>query len=199
MAASMVPAGAQLPARPFVEGITGSADFYSGASPTFSGIQANGNSLTIQLSSPDPTFPEKMAMPFFCATRADTPPTYTGTSAPPPQSGGPYFVSSASSLGSGTQADPFQHTIVLQRNTAYTGNRIQNLGTIRFVEQGSPAAEDYVNNVPAGYVAPAGMSVVAAVTTGVQYLALNTSRAPFSDVQVRRAAAFALNRNALSS
>jgi ABC-type oligopeptide transport system substrate-binding subunit len=199
MAASMVPVGSALPARPFVEGIAGSADFYSGASPSFSGIQANGNSLTIQLSSPDPTFPEKMAMPFFCATRADTPSTYTGTSAPPPQSGGPYFVSSASSSGSGTPADPYHHDIVLLRNTAYTGDRIQNLGTIRFAEQGSPLAEDYVNNVPAGYVAPSGMSVVAAPTTQVQYLALNTSRVPFNVVEVRRAAAFALDRNALSS
>lgn len=190
MGASISPATP--PARPIVSGIVGASDFYAGTASSMSGVQASGNVLTIQLSSPDLTFKDRIAMPFFCATRADTPAGYTGAA---PHSGGPYFLMSASA--SGTQPN-LQHTIILRRNTAYTGSRIQNLGTIRFVQQGSPEVEDYVAAAPAGYTAPAGYSVLSNVTTGVQLFALNTSRPTFGVVTNRRAAAYALNRTALS-
>ena len=194
MAASISPATP--PARPIVSGIVGAPDFFAGTAPSISGVQASGDVLTIQLSSSDLTFKDRIAMPYFCATRADTPAGYTGAA---PHSGGPYFVMSASAAGSPPNG-PFQHTIVLRRNTAYTGSRLQNLGTIRFVQQGSAEVEDYVAAAPAGYTAPAGYSVLSNVTTGVQLFALNTSpsRATFGGVTNRRAAAYALNRTALS-
>jgi ABC-type oligopeptide transport system substrate-binding subunit len=188
MAASI---SATPPARSFVGGIVGSSAFYAGTGP-FSGVQASGNTLTIQLSSPDPTFPKRISMPFFCATRADTPAGYTGSA---PHSGGPYFVSSASAAGSPPN---LQHEIILLRNTAYTGDRIQNLGTIRFVQLGSPLAEDYVFAAPGAYTPPAGVQIVPTITTTVQVMALNTSRAPFDSTPMRRAASLAVNRIALS-
>ena len=180
------------PARPIVAGIQGASDFFAGTGP-FSGVQASGNTLTIQLTAPDATFPFRISMPYFCATRADAPAGYTGAA---PHSGGPYFVSSASASGVPPSQ---QHEIVLLRNTAYTGTRIRNLGTVRIVQQGSTLAEDHVAAAPLGYTAPPGVSVVPNITTGVQLMALNTSKAPFSSEAARQAAAHALNRTALSA
>ena len=95
-------------------------------------------------------------------------------------------------------ADPFQHTIVLLRNTNYTGDRIQNLGTIRFVQQGSPLAEDYVAAAPPSYSPPSNVQIVPTITTSVQMMALNTSRPTFASTTNRRAASYAVNRIALS-
>jgi ABC-type transport system substrate-binding protein len=189
MAASI---SATPPARNIVAGIEGSAAFYAGTGP-FSGIQASGNVLTIQLSAPDSTFIYRISMPYFCATRADAPAGYTGAA---PHSGGPYFVSSASASG---VPGSLQHEIVLLRNTAYTGSRLRNLGTLRFVQQDSPLAEDYVANAPATYSPPAGMQIVSNITAGIQLMALNTSKAPFSAEPVRQAAAHAVDRTALSA
>ncbi len=180
------------PARPIVAGIQGSSDFFAGTGP-FSGVQASGNTLTIQLTSPDATFPYRISMPYFCATRADAPAGYTGAA---PHSGGPYFVSSSSASG---VPPSLEHEIVLLRNTAYTGTRIRNLGTLRLVQHGSPLAEDHVAAAPAGYTAPPGVSVVPNITTGIQVMAANTSKAPFSSGNVRQAAAHALDRTALSA
>jgi ABC-type oligopeptide transport system substrate-binding subunit len=190
MAASIAPTTP--PARTVVSGIVGSADFFAGTGP-FSGIQASGNTLTIQLSAPDGSFVHRLAMPYFCATRADAPAGYSG--AAPPHSGGPYFVHSFTSSGSPPNQ---QHEIVLMRNSAYTGDRIRNLGTIRFVQQGSPLAEDYVAAAPAGYSPPGGVQIVPTITTTIQLAALNTSRPTFGSVTNRRAASYALNRVALS-
>jgi ABC-type oligopeptide transport system substrate-binding subunit len=192
-----LPVGASTipPARSIVSGIVGAPAFYANTASSISGVQAAGNVLTIQLSNPDPTFPKRIAMPYFCATRADAPAGYTGAA---PHSGGPYFVMSPSASGSGAPGDPFQHTIVLKRNTAYTGDRIQNLGTISFVQQGSPLAEDYVAAAPLSYSPPAGVQIVPTITTTIQLMALNTSRPTFSSVTTRRAASFAVDRVALS-
>jgi peptide/nickel transport system substrate-binding protein len=193
MAASI---GFAPPARSVVAGIEGSEPFYAGTGP-FSGIQASGNTLTIQLSAPDATFPSRMSMTYFCATRADAPAGYTGAA---PHSGGPYFVSSPSASGT-PQQNNLQHEIVLMRNTAYGGSRVRNLGTIRVVQQGSPLAEDYVHAATPAYAAspPPGVTVTQNITTGIHVLALNTSKAPFSSEAIRQAVAHAVDRTALSS
>jgi ABC-type transport system substrate-binding protein len=180
------------PARSIVAGIEGSAAFYAGTGP-FSGVQASGNVLTIQLSTPDPTFVYRISMPYFCATRADTPAGYTQGV---PHSGGPYFVSSPSAGGTPPN---LTHEIVLLRNTAYTGSRLRNLGTLRFVQHGSPLAEDYVAAAPVSYTPPTGVQIVPTITTGVQLMALNTSRPTFGAENVRQAAAHAVDRTALSA
>jgi ABC-type transport system substrate-binding protein len=184
------------PARGVVAGIEGSADFYAGAGP-FSGIQASGDTLTIQLSAADATFPYRISMSYFCATRADAPAGYTMAA---PHSGGPYFVASASASGT-PQQNNLQHEIVLLRNTAYSGERIRNLGTIRAVQQGSSLPEDYVHAASAAYAAspPAGVTVSQNITTGIQVFALNTSKAPFNSESIRQAAAHAVDRTVLSS
>ena len=43
------------------------------------------------------------------------------------------------------------------------------------------------------------MTIVPTITTGIQILALNTSRAPFDALNVRQAAAYAVDRTALSA
>ena len=67
------------------------------------------------------------------------------------------------------------------------------------MEQGSALAEDHVHAAPTGYTAPPEVSVVPNITTGVQIMAANTSKAPFNAENVRQAAAHALDRTALSN
>lgn len=190
MAASVTGA---LPAREFVDAIVGAAAFFDGTAASISGVQASGNTLTIELLAADPTFPYQIAMPYFCATSSDAP---AGFSAAPLRSAGPYFVSSAFTAG---PPGALEHEIVLQRNPNYGGSRVRNLGTIRWVQHGSPLAEDYVANAPAAYAPPLGVTIVPTITTGIQLLALNTSRAPFNALNVRQGAAYALDRTALSA
>lgn len=191
MAASIAPAAP--PARQLLGGVVGAAAFFDGSASSISGVQASGNTFAVELVAPDPTFVRRIAMPYFCATSSTAP---AGFSAAPLPSAGPYFVSSVFSSGS----PPAQtHEIVLQRNPKYGGSRTQNLGTIRWVQHGSPLAEDYVANAPAAYSPPSGVEMVLTNTTGIQHMALNTSRAPFDAQNVRRAAAYAIDRMALSA
>jgi ABC-type transport system substrate-binding protein len=188
MAASI---GGAPPARQHVAGIVGAADFFAGTAAEIAGIQASGNELTIELTEPDAAFRYKLALPYFCATHESAPPGFTNVPLP---SAGPYFVSEASTIA----APEAQHVIVLVRNPEYGGTRVRNLGSIVWVQHGSPLAEDYVVQAPQSYTPPANVQFVATTTIGVQLLALNTSKPPFDDILVRRAAAYALDRTALS-
>ena len=179
-----------LPAREFVGAIVGAAAFFDGSAGSISGVQASGNTLTIELLAADPTFQYQLAMPYFCATQSDAPAGYSpGVLA----SAGPYYVSNADT------PNALEHEIVLQRNPNYGGSRLRNLGTIRWVQHGSPLAEDYVASAPPAYSPPAGVTIVPTITTGIQILALNTSKAPFDALNVRQAAAYAVDRTALSA
>ena len=62
-----------LPAREFVGAIVGAAAFFDGSAGSISGVQASGNTLTIELLAANPTFLYQLAMPYFCATQSDAP------------------------------------------------------------------------------------------------------------------------------
>jgi len=179
------------PARGFVRDIVGAQEFFDGDGITpsgISGVAAVGNTLTIELLAPAENFLHRIAANFFCATPSGAPSGFVAPPTPPLASAGPYFVSSASAS-----------EVVLERNPNYGGTRLRNLGTIRVVPHGSPLAEDYVADAPATYTPQPGALDLVNLTTGVQTLALNTSRPPFDNLDMRKAAAYVINRTALSA
>jgi peptide/nickel transport system substrate-binding protein len=139
-------------------------------------------------------------LPFFCAVPTDTPVDPQGVRTVP--SAGPYYVESYV---------PGQ-SIVLRRNPNYEGDRPHHLAEIR-VAIGVPQEEslaqleanrvDYaLDGVPP--VEDARLRRLYGRTRyfvnpslGLYFLALNTSRAPFSDPALRRAANYAVDRAGL--
>ena len=128
----------RLPAREFVGAIVGAAAFFHGSAGSISGVQASGNTLSIELLAANPTFLYQLRCRTSARHRAMR---RQDSSAGALASAGPCYVSSASTSGVPPNE---QHEIVLQRNPNYGGSRVRNLGTIRWVQYVSPLAEDYV-------------------------------------------------------
>ena len=171
-------------AQGLVSDIVGApAHFLSGGG--ISGIGAAGNQLSITLAAPAGEFLSRITAQFFCATHPSAPATF---SVAPLPSAGPYYVDTANAS-----------EVVLNRNLFYGGSRVRNLGTIRWVPDGSPLAADYVPEAAPGLVALPGEKDRTNTTFSVSYLSLNTSKPPFDVVNVRRAAALAVDRTAASA
>jgi peptide/nickel transport system substrate-binding protein len=198
------------PARAFMGDIVGAEAFMAGKAQHISGVIATGNELTIRLVDVRPDFLARITLPFFCPVPVGTPIDPSGVRGVP--SAGPYYVA-AYSPGQG---------IVLKRNPNYGGGRPHHLQEIRVtvgvdkaesVRQIEAGTADYaIDSVPPEAVvrlsARYGPGSPAARAGRQQYflnpllhvdfLALNPTRPPFSDVRMRRAANYAIDRQALA-
>jgi peptide/nickel transport system substrate-binding protein len=163
---------------------------------------AAGDSLTIKLSRPAPDLLARLAMPFFCVVPAGTPIVARGIDTIP--SAGPYFVASR------------QRTIslTLKRNPYYAGQRPHHLDEIDFaVYQNGDRSIREIRTGAADYElhgVPSGLRRTLALSYGVNgsrffahpmaetdSIVLNTSRPLFRDASVRKAVAYAVDRDAL--
>ena len=198
--------GMQSPAILFMDGIVGASAVVSGKASTALGVHVHGDKLVIQLEEPDGAFTAKLATPFFQALETDLPIDPQGVSVY--ASAGPYYIA-AREKGS---------RVTLKRNPYYAGSRPANADTIQ-INVGVPPAQslqqvksgeaDYdMTGVPASSDADLGATYGVNTPDGqyhatplntVWYLALNTSRAPFNNVNLRKAVNFALDRAALST
>lgn len=194
----------------FLNGIAGQSAYESGRAKHISGIVARGDTLTITLDRPAGDFLARLAMPFSCAVPLDTPIRPEGVRAIP--SAGPYYIA---------EHVPDKR-IVLKRNPNYHGPRPRRPREIRF-KIGVPPAQavadveagraDYALELPGpgaearvrGRYGPGseaaregGQRYFVNPTLTLGYLALNTSRRLFSDVRLRRAVNYAIDRRALS-
>ena len=197
-------------AQPFAGDIVGVSAYRAGRAEHIAGVVASGNTLTIELTRVVRDFPARISLPCFCAVPIGTPPDPEGLREIP--SAGPYYVASY------TPKDQ----IVLRRNPNYRGPRPHRLdeivytlgvGQTRAVAQIEAGQSDYA---PRG-IAPGSVARIAArygsgsaaaragrqryfalPLLGVTYLALNTSRPLFADVNLRRAVNYAIDRPALS-
>ena len=184
--------------------------YESGKAQHISGVTAEGDKLTIRLTSPAPDFLTRIAMPFFCAVPPGTPVSTQGVHLVP--SAGPYYVTSYSP----------KQGVVLRRNPNYHGPRPRPSREIDFrVEIGQvqtvSAIEAGRADFAAGGVPQQAASTLAkrygpgspTASRGHQryfvnpqlvttYLALNTSRPLFSNVRLRRAVNYALDRQTLA-
>jgi YVTN family beta-propeller protein len=190
-------------------GIVGYRAYVTGKAREISGIVARDDRLTIRLSQPDGGLLARIAAGDACTVPRDTPVARGMNDIP---SAGPYYIASYT---------PRQQ-LVLQRNPNYHGDRRHGLDRIvlaigvdpvRGLEQVEGGTADYAVELPreagprleSGY----GPGSEAAKTGHQQYfvsealgtriLHMNTSRPLFSDVRMRRAVNYAIDRPALAA
>jgi peptide/nickel transport system substrate-binding protein len=164
--------------------------------------RASGDTLTISLRRPAPDLLARLAMPFFCVVPAGTPIVRGGVDTIP--SAGPYYVASRTPAVS----------VKLKRNPYYSGPRPHYLDEIDFAVFQNPyrsvreietGAADYdIHGVPSELrrdlalkYGVNGSRFFAHPRAETDSIVLNTSRPLFRAASVRRAVAFALDREAL--
>jgi ABC-type transport system substrate-binding protein len=163
------------------------------------GWRADGPTLTIRLAEPAPDFPDRLALPYFCAVPPSMPDRITD-SAP---SAGPFYV----------ERHIPDRSLVLGRNPYYGGSRRPHVDRIMY-RFGAFSAQIGLQldrgEADYGVVPPSVFESFAARSGSakhlftvpqpiVGYLALNTQRPLFRDnPQLRRAINFALDRPALA-
>ena len=192
-------------------GVAGYHDYVTGNAPGLSGVVARGDTLTITLSQPDGSFLANLAGGAACAVPIGTPAVPGGLNDIP--SAGPYYVESYS---------PRQQ-LVLRRNPNYRGDRPHHLDQMVFtigIDSARALAEieagtaDYaVDGLPRdagpGLESQYGPGSKAARSghqqyfispaNGVRVLYMNTSRPLFSNVRLRLAVNYAIDRPALAA
>jgi YVTN family beta-propeller protein len=197
---------------PFATGFSGIVGYeahVTGKASGISGIVARGDTLTIRLARPDGGLLARLASGGACAVPRDTP-VAGGLNEIP--SAGPYYVASYT---------PRQQ-LVLERNPNYTGNRPRRLDQIVFaigidpaqgLQQVEAGEADFALELPreAGprLESAYGPGSEAAKAEAQQYfvnealgmriLHMNMSRPLFSDVRLRRAVNYAIDRRALAA
>ncbi len=194
----------------FLGGVVGAKAYMAGKARHISGIVARGNRLTVRLVTPAPDFVTLIALPFFCAVPIGTPFDPKGVRLVP--SAGPYYVASYTP-GQG---------VVLKRNPNYHGSRPRRLERIELaigiskdkaVREIEAGDADYVADGIAPALAPRlaaryGPGSEAAkkgrqqyflnALPELDYIVLNTHRPLFSDVRLRRAVNYAIDRRSLA-
>jgi peptide/nickel transport system substrate-binding protein len=191
------------PAVQFITDIVGASDVASGKAPTASGVKVNGNKLTITLTKPSADFISRIALPFFSAIPKGMP--INGKGETKFASAGPYMVANWTQ---GRSAE-------FDRNPNYKGPRPRNVSkflvTVNtdpdqvFLQVKSGQVDDDIGGPPptqkqallqAGLLNKQLFINPQASTT---YVALNTTRGVFQDVNARKAVNYAVDRHAMLS
>jgi peptide/nickel transport system substrate-binding protein len=211
--------GNDAPGPYLIDDIEGEAAFRAGKADHISGISVDGDALSITLTKPSPTFLARLASPSFCPVPVGTPLVEGGVGGPSSSerrptlpSSGPFYVSYRL-IGELT---------ILERNPNYAGPRTSSLDAIALREGVDPStaigrvesgewdltvvgdpsmdpggtldetwgpSSDAATNADQRYYATGGPAVAT--------LVLNANRPLFADVNVRRAVALAVSREAL--
>ncbi|MEP6910414.1 MAG: ABC transporter substrate-binding protein [Actinomycetota bacterium] len=194
----------------YLSGVVGAKAYMAGKAQHISGIVARGNRLIVRLVTPAPDFVTLIALPWFCAVPIGTPFDPKGVRLVP--SAGPYYVASYTP-GQG---------VVLKRNPNYHGSRPHRLEQIELaVGSSKEKAVREIEAEDADYaadgIAPALAPRLAArygpgseaakkgrqqyflnASPEVDFIFLNTHRPLFSDVRLRRAVNYAIDRRSLA-
>jgi ABC-type transport system substrate-binding protein/DNA-binding SARP family transcriptional activator len=192
-------------------GIVGYPAYVAGTAHELSGVIVRGNTLTIRLARPAGGFLADLAGGAACAVPRDTPVVAGGLNDIP--SAGPYYIASYT---------PRQQ-LVLMRNPNYHRDRPHHLDQIVFaigVDSSRAVSEieagkaDYAVDGPPPDAGPrletqygAGSNAAKSghqqyfisQANGARFLHMNTSRPLFSDVGLRRAVNYAIDRAALAA
>ena len=161
--------------------------------------RADGDTLTVRLSHRAPDFPQRLALPYFCAVPPSTPESVT--EAPP--SAGPFYI----------RRHVRNRALLLVRNPYYKGPRRPHVDRIEYrfgafasqiglqLDRGEADYGVVPPSVFESFAARIGSSdhLFTVPQPIVGYLALNTARPLFRDnPQLRRAVNYALDRPALA-
>jgi peptide/nickel transport system substrate-binding protein len=191
------------PAVQFITDVVGASDVASGKAQTASGVKVNGNKLTIMLTKPSADFISRISLPFFSAIPHGMP--INGKGETKFASAGPYMVANWTQ---GRSAE-------FDRNPNYKGPRPRNVSkflvTVNtdpdqvFLQVKSGQVDDDIGGPPptqkqallqAGLLNKQLFINPQASTT---WIALNTSRGIFQDVNARKAVNYAIDRHAMLS
>jgi ABC-type transport system substrate-binding protein len=181
--------------------IVGGKAFLAGKTAHISGIKAKGNTISFTLTKPNATFVSILSMQWFTPVKPNTPYDAKGINVYP--AAGPYYIASR---------DPGRST-VLKRNPYYKGNRPANPDQIVFTPNTNPEqgvlqtkagqTDLDIGQVPAADSADLGKQYGVnkgrfwvGPTSCVSYMAMNNARAPFNNVNVRKAVEYAIDRPA---
>jgi peptide/nickel transport system substrate-binding protein len=181
--------------------VVGGADFLAGKTQHISGITAKGQKLTFHLVKPNATFVSILSMQWFTAVKPNMPYSADGLNTYP--AAGPYYIKSR---------DPGRST-VLARNPYYKGDRPANPDQIVItpnvnVDQSLLQIKAGQADFDLGGIPPTAASDLAAsyginkgrffvgATSCVDYMGMNTARAPFDNVSLRKAVNWAIDRPA---
>jgi peptide/nickel transport system substrate-binding protein len=192
----------QSPAAPFITGIVGAQNVLDNKAKTASGVTVRGNKLIIKLSKPDGGLLAKLGMPFFQAMPLNLATDPKGVNAYP--SAGPYYIASRD-IG---------RQIIVKSNRFYRGNRPHNIDTFTFtvntnLDQSLLQVKSNQVDYDVGGLPPSAHADLAGqfgVNKGqyqvhplveTDYVALNTSRGTFANVNLRKAANQAIDRPAM--
>jgi len=192
----------QSPAATFISNIVGAQDVLDKKANTAKGVTVKGNTITIKLTQPDGGMLAKLGMPFFQALETNLAIDPKGVNAYP--SAGPYYIASRD-VG---------RQIIVKKNPNYKGNRPANID--QFVMTVNTNLDQSLLQVKANQVdydmgglpptAHADLAAQFGINKGqyqvhqlveTDYIALNTSRAPFNSVNLRKAANQAIDRPAM--
>ena len=191
----------------------------AGKAGHITGIVARGDKLTIRLTSPVGDFLSQLALPPFCAVPSDTPTKPNLRLLP--SAAGPYYVTSYTpgqevALARnpnyhGDRPHRFAHIEFIERVPAARAvNQIES-GTADYTNLGSyfyaftPAIRDLAAQLDERYGAGSALSARGAQqyfvnpTPELHYVALNTHRPLFSDVRLRQAVNYAIDRRELAA
>jgi len=185
-------------------GIVGANAVLTGAKNTASGVVVKGNKLVIKLLQPDGGMLAKLGMPFFQALETNLAVDPKGVSAYP--SAGPYYIASRD-IG---------RQITVKRNKFYKGPRPANADEMditvntnldQSLLQVKANQVDYdMGGLPATANSDLGAQYGVNKANGqyhvnslveTDYVALNSSRAPFNSAAMRKAANYAIDRKAM--
>jgi ABC-type transport system substrate-binding protein len=181
--------------------IKGGTTFLDGKAAHISGIKAKGNTISFTLTKPNATFVSILSMQWFTPVKPNMPYDAKGVNVYP--AAGPYYIASR---------DPGRST-VLKRNPYYKGSRPANPDQIVFTPNTNP--DQSLLQTKAGQV-DLDISQVPSASSGdiakqygvnkgrfwvgptscVSYMAMNNARAPFNNLNVRKAVEYAIDRPA---
>jgi YVTN family beta-propeller protein len=196
-------------AIPSLSRILGYEEYVGGEARELMGVVAHGRTLTVRLSQPDGGILDALASGVACAVPSNAPVDSRGVDNL--ASAGPYYIASYT---------PRQQ-LILERNPNYSGERPRHLDEI-VIEIGVASSRAFVDIVagkadytlagpprdaaprleaeygPGSDAAKAGhQQYFVNEATGARFLHMNTSRRLFSDVRLRQAVNFAIDRQAL--
>ena len=204
-------------ARVHVEDIAGADAYRSGRAREIAGVKAEGQVLEIELERPVANLVERLSTSWFCAIPPDTPAGEEPVHLVP--SAGPYYVAEYAA----------GRTLILRRNPNYAGDRPQGVEEIRFefgvpldrgIEEVESGRADYVildplvedptradelvrlaaEFGPHSEAAEAGhQRLITQPALSIYYFAFNKASGTFADLDLRRAVAYALDREALAT
>jgi ABC-type transport system substrate-binding protein len=202
----------------YLADIVGAPQYIAGKASDITGIVARGDKLTFLLTAPEGDFLSQLALPGFCAVPSDTPAKPNLRSVP--ASAGPYYVTSYTpGQGVVLARNPNYHgdrphrfariEVTFGVPAARAVREIES-GTADYTQLGgsfygfTPAIRGLVAPLAARYGAGSASAAGGAQQYFVNpelelhYLALNTHRRLFSDVRLRLAVNYAIDRTELA-